>query len=240
MSAFRIDSPEILGEYPILAQKIALIAASWQRVEVDLGSIFTFLLGGNEGAALEIFNTLIDRHLRKQALEAVAKDRLPSVMFDKAMALFQNARRLSGRRSDVIHATWTTVPARPHSLMWVDPADISRRLHNNIKMGIHLAHSVNVGAAPDKENHDNTEITLIEYRESDFDNLLKDIAIFGATVQDLAAEVLGHVIDTAVAEQTKLMSPLALYSLALRKGWISQTNQESRPELIDKEGPPPE
>lgn len=97
---------------PGFAEKIALIAALWQRAESILGMAFAMMLQGQESAAVEIYGSLIERNLRKQAFLAAARGRLSADLLAEAEGLFQAARRLSGRRSDVVHATWTTlVPA---------------------------------------------------------------------------------------------------------------------------------
>jgi hypothetical protein len=238
-----IDHPAALYRLPEFAVLIALTAATWQGVENELGTIFTVLLGGDEGAALEIFHSLIDRNLRKQALEAVAKNRLPRELLDAVTALFESARRLAGRRNDVVHATWITIPNRPNALMRVDPADTSRRLHRRVNRGIAVAldsaFSDIGGALPEADTPEHElEFSLIEYKEQDFRVLLADINAFRERVQKLANRVLGHVAARAVAERMQSIPPQKLRTLEDRLRRRRQTTPKSLPSSPPEEPPP--
>ena len=226
-----IDHPAALHRLPEFAVLIALTAATWQGVENELGTIFTLLLGGDEGAALEIFHSLIDRNLRKQALQAVAKNRIPRELLDAVTALFESARRLAGRRNDVVHATWITIPSRPNALMRVDPSDISRRLHRRVNRGIALALDTafsGIGATlseADAPEHE-LEFSLIEYKEQDFHLLLADINAFREKVQKAANRVLGHVAAHAVATRVQSIPLQELRTLEDRLRHRRQTTRK--------------
>jgi hypothetical protein len=226
-----MDHPAALHRLPEFAVLIALTAATWQGVENELGTIFTVLLGGDEGAALEIFHSLIDRNLRKQALQAVAKNRLPGELLYAVTALFESARRLAGRRNDVVHATWITIPNRPNALMRVDPADISRRLHRRVNHGIALALDTtfsNIGATSPKADapEHEFEFSLIEYKEQDFRLLLADINSFKEKVQKVANRVLGHVAAHAAVARVR--------STPLHELRILEDRLRCRPQTIPK------
>ena len=146
---------------PGFAEKIALIAALWQRVESRFGYAFAMMLRGQEGAAIEIYASLIDRNLRKQVFLVTAKNRLSDELVTEAATLFDAARRLSTRRNDVVHAVWTTLERRPESILLVSPKD-----------EIRLIHKLTLDDKPD------FEFSLIEYTLKDMDSIIHDIDEF--------------------------------------------------------------
>lgn len=154
--------PAIAFAKPGFAEKSALIAAAWQRVEMRLAMAFVFMLDSQQVAALEIYSSLIDRNLRKQAFLAVAKDALSSELVLEGVSLYEDARRLAGRRNDIVHASWVTLEKRPNSIFRMEPKDEMRLLHSFPKNGYQF------------------ECTLTEYMGADFDNLVDDIKIFFA------------------------------------------------------------
>jgi hypothetical protein len=112
---------------PALALKIGLVAASWQRVDDLLGLIFAHTIGGQEGAAMEVFNVLIERNLRKDALLAVAKNRLSKHLIEHIAETFEKARKMARTRNGIIHASWAAIDQRPESLMAYNPGDYAVR-----------------------------------------------------------------------------------------------------------------
>ncbi len=181
-------SHTVLLDHPIISQKIALISAAWQSVENDLGSIFVFLLGGHETAALEIFNNLIDRNLRKQALLVVARDRLPKSMIDRVIALFKDAREMSSSRNNIIHGTWASSPLVPGFLLLINPSDLNKIRHltmtNSIKRALDNAFDNKISRKPDHKYN------VIKYTSSDFDDIYNRITDFRRKAIETSVEVL--------------------------------------------------
>ena len=161
------------------ASRLALVAALWQRVEVSFGYVFAFMLGGKETAALEIYGSLIDRNLRKQAFTAAAQDRLPRQLLTEGVQLYERARRLSGRRNDVVHALWTTLDLRATSIFRIDERDELRYLHNMLRP---------------EEKRDDFIFTLTEYTITDLDKLIEDIERFTEDCKVVFLEELGFVM----------------------------------------------
>jgi hypothetical protein len=212
------DHPKGLLRHPEIAQKIAMIAASWQAVDNELASIFTVLLAGYEGAALEIFNMFIDQNLRKQALQAVAKGRLPQELVAKIVTLFENARRMAGRRNKVVHATWATAATLPKSLIWVDPSYISRHMHRLFTEGVTEVLAGVFGlprsALPKLKEETEYERSLVEYKARDFAILLTDIESFIKEIQSVRGQVFAHVIGDAARAHVQSLSPRRLRTWA--------------------------
>jgi hypothetical protein len=212
------DHPAPLLRHPEFARKIAMIAASWQGVDNELASIFTILLADYEGAALEIFTAFIDQSLRKQALLTVAKDRLPQELLAVVVKLFEDARRMAGRRNEVIHATWATTTTRPDSLIWVDPKYISRHMHRLFVEGVSEAlvgiFGLSKSGLPKPKEVNWAETTLIEFKARDFTILLTDIESFVAEIKNVRAKVLVHVIGDAARVHVQSLSPRRLRTWA--------------------------
>lgn len=231
--------PDALLERPKLAVKIALVAAMWQSVENDLANIFMHLLGSEEHAALEIFNSLIDRNLRKEALVAVAKNRLPPPLLERATALFGEARRHANRRNMVVHATWATISVRPESLMRVDEADILRFRHLIQNQSLERAFANHIGApVPEAKIGSDVEVTLMEYRERDFDEILALITSFRTEVIRLSVEVLSHIVSAEVTARVLSLSPQVRMTIAERLA-RAQVATEQSPSLLPSETPRP-
>jgi hypothetical protein len=237
------DHPAALLRHPEFAKKIAMIAASWQGVDNELASIFTLLLAGYEGAALEIFNTIIDQSLRKKALQAVAKDRLPQELLAKVVALFEGARRMAGRRNDVVHATWATAAAHPNSLIWVDPKYISRHMHSlfiegTIKVLVRVL-GLPRYRLPKPQKMNEGVPSLIKYEARDFTILLTDIESFIVEIKNVRAEVLTHVIGDAVKAHVQSLSPQRHRTWARKMNPTGRTTPKPLLSSPPEEPPPP-
>jgi hypothetical protein len=196
-------SPDVVSENPQMAVKMAHIAACWQQVENVLGFIFVSLLGGEEGPALEIFNMLIDRNLRKEACLALAKTRVPKPMQGRIASLFQDARRLAGARNDVVHGTWAHTAKRAESLMLVSYGPLVAHIHNRV-MQTYFSRRHGRIEPPLPKDDELWEVT--EYRESDLDDLINRIKILYATAMGLSL---------AVFREVKGKDELARYGLEL-------------------------
>jgi hypothetical protein len=193
------------------------------------------LLGAEEHAALEIFNSLIDRNLRREALVAVAKNRLPPEMLERATALFSEARRHASRRNAIVHGTWTAVISRPHSLMLVDATDILRFRHLMQNQSLESAFAKHIGEKPPEAKvGSDVEVTLIEYRENDFDDVLTAITTFRQRVLTLSVEVLSRVVSADVAKRV-LSLPLQV-----RRSIAERVFQNQSAEGQSPVSPPPE
>jgi hypothetical protein len=110
--------------------------------------------------------------------------------------------------------------------MLVNPADLSGRLHRRVTSGIAAAIAnqlQNAGEAEPFKDED-SEITPIEYRDRDFDQLLQDISSFKTEVSALAMKGLQHTIANAVEARMKSLSLRDLESLAKARGLPAQAD----------------
>jgi hypothetical protein len=175
---------------PTLALKIGLIAASWQRADDLLGLIFAHTLGGQESAALEVFHALIDRNLKKEALLAVAKNRLSMEVQERIAAAFEKARRLARARNNIVHASWAAIHERPESLMTYDPGAYAAR-----KSLVLFGHAEIYQTIWD----------FTEYSERDFDAIIGRFGEFREIVHDLLRDSFLEVSSRPLLRASQLL-----------------------------------
>jgi hypothetical protein len=211
-----VAHPNALLLRPHLTAKISLIAAHWESAEDILADIFVYLLGGKNDVALDIFNNIIERNLRKEAVRILAEKTIPGDLQTRILGVIEKGRRIGGRRHDVVHGRWTTVPSRPHSLMLIDKSEQARFRHKNLS-------NILTGPQPDSV----PEWTFIEYKAGDFDTIIKDIISYRSKLINLSVEVLTHILQITIGERQRRTNLLLFQKSISMPQADNQTIQES-------------
>src|SRR5271169_1596583 len=122
-------SPAVILEQPAFATLIALIATHWNKLEQSLGIMYTWLLMGQEPSAFAFYHDLVDLNLKKTAFMAAAKGKLPPDLIKEIDKFYGYVRRLSTRRSKVVHGTWCRTDTKPASLLLADPRYMNAKIN---------------------------------------------------------------------------------------------------------------
>ena len=199
-----------------------MIAASWQMAEDLLSLIFSHTLGGQEKAAQEIFNVLIDRNLKKDALLAVAKNRLSPALQGRISVAYERGRKLAKKRNEVIHASWAIIDKRPQSLMSYEPG------YQAIRKSMALNSEID-------DYRDSWNFT--EYTEKDLDTTLAMFANFRNEVHDLLSASIFEIIGPDLKHPwLSGLHRIAMYSD--KPPAARQTSPKPQPSRLPKYRPP--
>jgi hypothetical protein len=185
LSGDLIEDPNVLLQRPNLAVLIALIAAKWTRIETQLAFMFGYMLKSEEGSALAIYHTLIDRSLREAAFQAVAKNKLPLELQKRISGLFARLRPLATKRNVVVHGTWSIVTTRSASLMLIDISDVNKHFHQ-----------VRSTVESPKNRPEPPTFKLTEYMERDFHDICRSIEELERDIMSASSEILKHALSS--------------------------------------------
>jgi hypothetical protein len=187
-------APSVVGEgggaFGVL---IALIGSHWNHLEQTLGTMYTWLLLGQEPSAFEFYHDLIDLSLREKAFMAAARNKLSPELTGEITELFKKLRKLSGRRAKIIHGVWCSTPTKPMSLFLCDSREMGKQLNKMLKYLVD-AHSDASKLAARRQFHVLPE-DFEEYHVRDFQTLLNDLVAAATSAEALSNKVLARSLE---------------------------------------------
>jgi hypothetical protein len=110
-------TPDALADKPEMAIVVTRILATWVEIEQQLAVILYRIIGGDHAATTAIYGILETQTLRKVALEAVAKVKLPPDDYSVFAAMLAAAERVATPRNQLAHWPWGICPERPNDLL---------------------------------------------------------------------------------------------------------------------------
>jgi hypothetical protein len=108
-----------------LAVKIAMCIAEWAEIEVRLAVLLSLILGSKDKATLEVFLSLGGRNGQLRALQAAAKESLPSLHFEVFQSMMRHVHAAANERDRLAHWCWGH-SRDLHTLLLVNPRGRSR------------------------------------------------------------------------------------------------------------------
>jgi hypothetical protein len=146
--------------------------------------MYTMLLGGMDKAAFDIFHDMIDLNLRKQVFRTAARGRISAALLAQVEKLYADIRKLGGRRANIIHGIWAICDTKKDSLLLVKPIDFNTKVNEMFKAPSPVAAAA-MDLMPDY---------YLEYRERDFDDVIKAIETMNSRARDLSSQVLREAV----------------------------------------------
>jgi hypothetical protein len=123
----------VVVERPAFGVLIAAVSTHWNKIEQSLGTMYTWLLMGQEPSAFEFYHKLIDLKLKEIAFMTAAEGKLAPQLIADVQNLYIDLRKLSKRRAKIIHGTWCSTPERPESLLLADPRHMNQKLNEMLR-----------------------------------------------------------------------------------------------------------
>lgn len=172
---WRFD-PECIKQRPILAAHIGTIAAMWAQIETSLGNLLSKMLGTDAGVGTAMYLAIVSEQARTAALEAAAKEKLPSEFKEKFSALIKSLKSPRKKRNIVVHGLWAISDGHPDSLILIDSNKFIRMWSANHAVSASTKSEEIVAAIEKmteafKEHHS----SVLEYRAGDFIRIEEDI-----------------------------------------------------------------
>jgi hypothetical protein len=109
--------PDALADKPEMAIVVTRIFATWVEIEQQLAVILYRIIGGDHAATIAIYGILETQTLRKVALEAVAKAKLPPDDYPVFLTMLAASERVATPRNQLAHWPWGICPERPNDLL---------------------------------------------------------------------------------------------------------------------------
>ena len=187
--------PSIIAEDRDFAVLIALVSTHWNQIEFNLATMYTWLLIGQEPSAFNFYHDLIDLSLREKAFLAAARGRLSQDLIDEVCSFYTSLRKLSGRRSKIVHGVWAKTPSKPASLFLCDPRAFNDQLNKLLRYVVEIKKEpskvlprISFDVLPDE---------FTEYHVRDFQTIMTDLVSANEKSVELGNRVLAQALEAS-------------------------------------------
>lgn len=168
-----------------LVHDIFEVSHHWNWLELSLALMFTWLLGGEEDKAFDLYHNIVSQDLRFQLFMTLAKNALPKELMSECREAYEKVRDLRKQRAKVVHGVWGTCAKLPNALVLLnDPAAWSSLFHQRNKdLLAGDPHDVHFAILSEK---------CEAYEHGDFEALKAKIVGLNVRIVELSADVLGY------------------------------------------------
>lgn len=165
-------TPDAISLRPKLSPLVAEVIARWADIEVNVGSILTFLLHTEASPVMAMLEAIRSSSAQFDMIRAAADAKLIDPELETFQAVLKMAGSAANKRHEIAHHVWAYCEELPDALLLVEPS-----AYHDIFVAVQdIMRNPNSRHADDPRLEPDNQRTRV-YRENDFLEIIAEMKV---------------------------------------------------------------